>query len=128
MFFTSDHMVTNSRITDNEDAFPAGGLSNFDQFGASLAAIGDVDNNGSEDFMVGAFFNESVYLVTTNVGGKNVYTRITNGLLGFSHPGFGSPAFFGSSVTALGDIDGDRYTDFFVGAGREDNGDVNEGG
>lgn len=101
------------------------------EFGKAVANIGDLDGNGIDDILVGARGEVSivngtmssqagaVYVLFMYSSGKNhlgvqSYQRIS------SNAGNGPPllenAFFGTSVCAIGDVDGDGVMDVAVGA------------
>lgn len=101
------------------------------QFGISIANIGDLDNNGYDDFVVGAAGETSlinnemlpqtgaIYILFMHSLGKNNievlnYTRISSN--SNNGPQLLKNAFFGYSVANVGDIDGDNITDILVGA------------
>jgi hypothetical protein len=92
-------------------------------FGAAIACAGDVNNDGFDDLLVGAFRDSSagasagkafLYLGSDPIDG-------TPDLV-LSSPGAG--AYFGRAVCAAGDVNGDGYADFAVGAPRTTCGSV----
>ena len=81
-------------------------------FGASLAAVGDVDSDGVCDFVVGSPKANSG---ATTVGRAwLVSTRKGQALFGVTDDLPGS--FFGDAVASPGDLNGDGTPDFMVGA------------
>jgi hypothetical protein len=90
-------------------------------FGASVASAGDVNGDGYADFVVGA---EGV---STGAGAAHLYlgaatpsAAVWNGAaptkrLNLANPD-GAGARFGASVASVGDVNGDGYADFLVGA------------
>ncbi|MFM2162726.1 MAG: hypothetical protein RLZZ383_2238, partial [Pseudomonadota bacterium] len=96
-------------------------------FGEALAAAGDVNGDGYADVIIGArdFDNGS-----TNEGRAYVYVGSASGLA--SSPAWvvepdQAQAGMGSSVTGLGDVNGDGYDDVAVGSPGYDNGHTDEG-
>jgi hypothetical protein len=84
------------------------GTAAGDQLGTSLAVVGDLDGDGASEFIIGA----------PEAGGTGqvvlVHGRSGASLQTFSGSGAGDR--FGHSVSALGDIDGDGFGDWIVGA------------
>ena len=90
------------------------------QFGFSVARAGDVDRNGSDDLIVGAPFEDAggtdrgrAYLF---LGGSSPSTSPAltfSGAEDFGH--------FGFAVSTAGDINGDGFFDWMIGAPGDDN-------
>ncbi|MCC6455643.1 MAG: FG-GAP repeat protein [Caldilineaceae bacterium] len=87
--------------------FTATGKVPFQQFGFAVASAGDVNNDGFGDMIVGANLANTAY----------IYTGSASGL---SEPAFftatGSSGQFGYSVAGGGNLNGDGFGDFLVGA------------
>lgn len=127
LFMNSDGTVkTHQLIREGEGGF-TGDLESFDRFGTALANLGDFNNDGTTDLLVGSDGDEegAVWLLFLNSDGsvkENLKIDASEG--GFTGPLTG--ALFGSSVVNLGDFDGDNITDIVVGASRdEDGGEAN---
>jgi hypothetical protein len=96
-------------------------LSNPDganaQFGYSVASAVDVNGDGYADFLVGGYNSEAAHLFlggpTPGAAGWNGATAPKRSDL--SNPD-GADAGFGFSVASAGDVNGDGYPDFLVGA------------
>jgi len=89
----------------------AGGLG--DQLGWSVAGLGDVDGDGFPDLALGA-----VQKLVRNRPAPG-YVRILsgfNGALLHEINGNSPRGEFGSSVAGVGDLDGDGFSDFVIGA------------
>ncbi|MBL8803165.1 MAG: FG-GAP repeat protein [Planctomycetes bacterium] len=82
-----------------------------DRFGAAVAALGDVDLDGRDDFAVGAPFNDAA---GADAGQVKVISGRTHNVLWTLNGGPG--ALFGTSIAAAGDIDFDGHADLVVGA------------
>jgi hypothetical protein len=95
-------------------------LANRDEFGFSVAALGDLDGDGVTDLGVGATGESldrgALHVLFLNADGtaKSNKLKIANGLNG--GPSLVNGDNFGSSVAAIGDLDGDGIMDLAVGA------------
>ncbi len=102
------------------------GHKGWDQFGYAVSAAGDVNADGLADFLVGAPAGEFTYpgqgMVYLIRGSSSRLSGINN-----NHHGSGGrePVRFldsqtvgsaGKAVAGVGDVDGDGYDDFVVGA------------
>lgn len=115
-------------------------IQNYSFFGCSIDNIGDLNGDGVDDLVVGAYGEDeytntsmnldtgvlgngtqlqsragAVYILfmTTN-GSVSSYTRISSMING--GPALFSDDKFGSAVSAIGDVDGDGIMDIAVGA------------
>ncbi|HYV50832.1 MAG TPA: integrin alpha, partial [Dongiaceae bacterium] len=96
------------------------GVESGDSFGAAVTGAGDVNGDGIADFLVGA----------PGARGASGITGTVSLFLGNTDSVFTTPDLvfegevagdaFGFAVAAAGDVDGDGYDDFLVGAPRED--------
>lgn len=98
-------------------------------FGISVASAGDVNGDGYSDVIIGASgFADGI---NTDEGRAFVYHGSAAGLSASpnSMPDDADQAgsFFGFSVAAAGDVNGDGYSDVIIGAYSYDDGFVNEG-
>lgn len=104
-----------------------GGVQAIAGYGSSVAGAGDVNGDGYSDVLVGAPLKESS-ISQLDEGHVTFYQGSPNGL---SSSGTldqtQSSAFFGTSVSAAGDVNGDGYSDVIVGAPQYDGGQTNEG-
>lgn len=96
--------------------YPAG------EFGSALAAAGDVNADGTDDLIVGAWFedplsapgSEGAAYVFSGASGDTLYRLISPTPAPFSG--------FGISAASVDDVDGDGRNDIVVGAIQEDSG------
>ncbi len=87
--------------------------TDFDIFGGSVSAAGDVEGDGFADVIVGARWYSAVQYRT---GRAYVYSGRTGTLI---HTFTGQPDdYLGSSVSEAGDLNGDGFADLIVGAYR----------
>ena len=109
------------------DGFRINGETDSDFLGISVSDAGDVDNDGFDDFIVGAvganpaLANQgSAYLVFGKASGFGAQLQLANlGLLGgadgFQLVGETAQSRLGSSVASAGDVNGDGFDDLVVG-------------
>jgi CSLREA domain-containing protein len=108
-------------------------LSDADRFGFSVTSLGDVDGDGVPDLAVGAerddaggFYRGAVHVLLLNADGSVKQTVEINSTTA-NGPTLSNDDRFGSSVTSLGDLDGDGVPDLAVGAYGDDAGGSNRG-
>lgn len=89
-----------------------GGDSTADRLGTSVAAAGDIDQDGFLDFIVGA---PGVDSGASNAGAVRVFSGRDGSIL-LSLSGSASDEGMGTFVTAVGDVDGDGVPDLFAGS------------
>ncbi len=115
-------------------ATPRGPALSFgDRFGASVASIGDINEDGTPDIAVGAEGDDSgsrnsgaVHILLMNNGGTvkstvKINSATPRGLA------LSNGDRFGVSVASIGDINGDGTPDIAVGAEDDDSGGTNRG-
>jgi len=113
-------------------------LRNDDQFGYSVESISDLNGDGVNDLVVGAFSdNGSAEQQAINYGNIHILFLNRDGSLARSTvevrddttngPTLSADDAFGSSIANMGDLDGNGYDDLAVGATLDDNGGSNRG-
>lgn len=101
------------------------GESSYNYFGESVSKAGDVNGDGYDDVIVGAYGNENggSYAGRAYIyfGGPNMDNEADIVLTGESGN------YFGNSVSYAGDINGDGYDDVIVGSTSDINGPLDVG-
>ena len=129
LFLNADGTVkSHQKISDTEGGF-TGTLDNSDEFGSSVASLGDIDGDGVGDLAVGAIWDDdggfrggAVWVLFLNPDGTvKAHQKISSTEGGFTGT-LDVADKFGSSVAALGDHDGDGLADLAVGATGDDDG------
>lgn len=78
-------------------------------YAEAVANAGDVNNDGTNDIMIGSLWTNS------SAGQVKVYSGATGTLL-YTFDGAASSDYFGNAVDGAGDINGDDYDDMLIGA------------
>jgi hypothetical protein len=102
------------------------GMIAHDEFGGSVSSAGDVNRDGYDDVIVGAYFNDSRGSLTGSayiyLGGQAMDTipdvTFTGAAIGDT---------LGISVSSAGDVNDDGYDDVIVGAPGNDSGGIQAG-
>ncbi|MDX2115642.1 MAG: hypothetical protein SFZ24_08495 [Planctomycetota bacterium] len=92
------------------------GDSTDDQFGASVSGAGDVNNDGFDDLIVGAPYDDNN---GRNSGSARVFSG-ANGAILYTFNGNAVWDLFGTSVSGAGDVNNDGFDDLIVGAPLDD--------
>lgn len=110
---------------DRTSGFRIDGATPFDVAGASVSSAGDVNGDGFDDLIVGAYgadpngdFSGSSYVVFGKAGGfaSSIDLSSLDGTTGFRLDGVATRDFSGLSVSSAGDVNGDGFDDVIVGA------------
>ncbi len=97
----------------------------FGYFGRVVSGAGDVNDDGHDDVIVGAYREDGG---ATDAGRAYVFSGNGGGLLHtLASPSPEQQGFFGSSVSGAGDVNDDGYDDAVVGAQNENGGATDAG-
>lgn len=135
LFLDADGTVhAHQRISATDGGLGEGTLDPGDYFGSGIGSAGDMNGDGIEDLLVGAYGDDgggqesgAVWLLLMNADGSVRCTqKVGEGSGGFD--GQLDPSDqFGTSIAGLADLDGDNLMDFAVGARFDDDGGDNRG-
>ena len=125
---------------DGSNGFILNGINANDQSGWSVSSAGDVNGDGYDDLIIGAYRADpngdsnagATYVVhggasAPGTGGRFNLSSL-DGSNGFTLTGIDAGDGSGRSVSSAGDVNGDGYDDLIIGAWSADpNGDSNAG-
>ncbi|MGE0859957.1 MAG: hypothetical protein AB7P42_12690, partial [Gammaproteobacteria bacterium] len=119
---------------DGSNGFRLDGVAAFDSSGIAVSGAGDVNGDGFDDLLIGAYHADlsgsesgSTYLVFGTAAGFGAAFDLDDldGRNGLRLDGVAAGDDSGAAVSAAGDIDGDGYDDLLVGSpGADPNGNV----
>ena len=134
LFLNIDGTVkAHQKISDTQGNF-TGTLDDNDSFGSSVTSLGDLDGDGVKDIAVGAYRDAdggsgrgAVWILFMNSDGTvKAHQKISDTQGNFTGT-LDDSDYFGSSVTSLGDLDGDGVKDIAVGAEGDNDGGLSRG-
>jgi hypothetical protein len=103
-----------------------------DNSGDSVAGAGDVNGDGYDDFLIGAYGDDDggssagqTYLILGKASGWAMDTDLSAASASFWGEDAGDDS--GTSVAGAGDVNGDGYDDFIIGANGDDDGSTYAG-
>ena len=99
------------------------GESADDLFGGSVSGAGDVNGDGFADLIVGVVTDDNN---GEDSGSARVFSGVDGSVL-YTFDGDSASDQFGFSVSGAGDVNGDGFADFVVGAPNDDNNGLESG-
>ncbi|RKF14242.1 hypothetical protein D6851_17340, partial [Altericroceibacterium spongiae] len=129
--------VNTSSSLSASDGFKIYGDNTDDYLGLSVSSAGDVNGDGYDDLIVGAYANDdggsddegAAYVIFGKASGFGT-VDLGSGLSasdGFKIMGAVSNDYLGYSVSSAGDVNGDGYADLIIGAYANDDGGSDAG-
>ena len=129
---------------DGSEGFILKGVNSDDYSGASVSNAGDVNGDGIDDFIIGAYLatrngmehaGESYVIFGRNTGFpaalelRSLFPEAGgDGTGGFVLKGADTEDHSGSTVSGAGDVNGDGIDDFIIGANQADPNGINNAG
>ena len=124
---------THQKISQTEGNF-TGFLGSGDQFGNAIANLGDLNNDGVNEFAVGALSSDdggvdrgAVWILFMKASGEVLSTSKLSDTSGNFDGVLTDGNQFGSAIANIGDLDDNGVTDIAVGANLDDDGKINAG-
>jgi Ca2+-binding RTX toxin-like protein len=116
----------NLSTLDGSNGFAINGIAAADNSGFSVSSAGDVNGDGFDDLIIGAFLadpngmsfaGQSYVVFGSNSGfGADLNLSTLNGSNGFAINGIAAEDLSGFSVSSAGDVNGDGFDDLIIGA------------
>ncbi|MBD2587774.1 FG-GAP repeat protein [Synechococcus elongatus FACHB-1061] len=119
----------NLSTLNGSNGFRINGIAAYDQSGFSVSSAGDVNGDGIDDLIIGAYFADpngnlsgQSYVVFGSDQGFSAALNLAdlNGSNGFASNGITASDYSGRSVSGAGDVNGDGFDDFIIGASGAD--------
>lgn len=119
---------------DGNNGFRLDGVASEDYSGAAVSGVGDINGDGIDDLIIGAYgaggFSGRSYVVFGRSAGgftSPINLSALDGGNGFRLDGVAGADYSGSAVSAAGDINGDGIDDLIIGANGADANGIGSG-
>jgi Ca2+-binding RTX toxin-like protein len=123
---------------NGSNGFAINGIAAVDLSGGSVSSAGDVNGDGFDDLIIGAFLadpngisdaGQSYVVFGSNSGfAAGLDLSTLNGSNGFAINGIAAIDGSGGSVSRAGDVNGDGFDDLIIGAGAADPNGITQAG
>ncbi|MFB2935939.1 choice-of-anchor Q domain-containing protein [Aerosakkonemataceae cyanobacterium BLCC-F154] len=111
---------------NGSNGFAINGIRRGDYSGNSVSSAGDINGDGFDDLIIGAYFADvngqsgtgQSYVIFGRQGGFSANFNLfqLNGSNGFAINGINAGDYSGYSVSGAGDVNGDGFDDLIIGA------------
>ncbi len=113
----------------SDQGFIIQGDQRGDRLGVSVSSAGDINGDGFEDLIIGAYYSDAAgtnagqaYVIYGGSSGANINLGDLQPAQGFVIQGDAEYDRAGISVSSAGDVNGDGFDDLIIGADRGDDG------